>query len=96
MKQNRRSRFFTALVFFGVVFLGVTQLLVSNYLANLGEGLKREEEKIQELNFLDERLKKEIAQKKSLINLAEEAQKFGFEKESAILYLTPQIPVAMK
>ena len=95
-KSNRRSRLLLIFVIIFVAFLGIVQLFLSNRLSNLGENLEQEKVKMEELIAENQRLERELGEKESLIVIAEEAKRFGFEKIDSVYYLVPQIPVAMK
>ncbi len=85
--------FFTWILIF---ILFVLQILNFNHYATWGEKLNILENEKRIIEVENERLKKEIAQIGSLSFVKEKAQKAAFINASTYLYLTPQVPVALK
>ncbi len=95
-KNNRKAKLLLTIIIIFVVILGVAQVFLSNRLATLGEDLEQENLKTESLIAANQLLEQELREKESLIAIADEAKKLGFEKIASVYYLTPQVPVAMK
>lgn len=95
-KREKNSKVFTLLTFFAVGILALVQVILSNNLAILGEKIKTREVQINALSLENRQLEEELSQNWSLATLSEEAGKIGLVKADSIIYLTPQIPVALK
>ncbi len=79
-----------------VLILALAQLVVSYYLATLGEKLRQLEAKAAQLQQENRVLAEEISNNGSLSKISLKAQELGFTRTTAVLHLTPQIPVALK
>lgn len=79
-----------------VLILALAQLTVSHHLATLGGKLRELEAKINQLQQENGVLAEEISNVASLSKISLKAQEFGFVRTTAVLHLTPQIPVALK
>lgn len=79
-----------------ILVLAGFQLVISHGLATTGGKLRQWEEKTDLLEKENRILTEEINQMGSLARIANEAQKLGLVKSSKVLYLTPQIPVALE
>lgn len=81
---------------FTLVFLLLgTQIVISNLISTSGDQIQLLEQRKSSLNTQNEYIKKQIAQYTSLSNLYEKAQALGFEKNQSIVYLVPELNVAM-
>lgn len=96
LKREEKSKLFTLLTFFTVVILALSQVVLSNHLAILGEKIKTHQDQIDKLTLENTQLEGELSRSWSLVTLSEEAQKIGLVKANSIIYLAPQIPVALK
>jgi cell division protein FtsL len=90
---SRKLIFLTSLF---MVILFILQIINFNRFATWGEKLKRLENEAEALKEKNENLKKEITKKSTLSVVKNQAEKLDFTKVSSYLYLTPQVPVALK
>lgn len=98
-KQNERRKISRRLlwgVFTLIFILAIFQVIVGNRLSTSGEKLKELETLSLQLEEENRRQELELTMNRSLRKTEEEAQKLGMEKTTSFLYLTSQIPVAMK
>ncbi|MGB9706664.1 MAG: hypothetical protein ACPLXP_01125 [Microgenomates group bacterium] len=79
-----------------VLLLALAQLVVSHNLATLGGKLRQLEEKAAQLEEETRILTEEISSSTSLSKISLKAEELGFVRTTAVLHLTPQIPVALK
>ena len=98
MKKNSKNKKPILLIFviLLICFLSLGQLAVSHYLATMGEKLSLLEARADQLEKENQVLEEEIKTSGSLSKISTRAQEFGFVKTTAVLHLTPQIPVALK
>jgi hypothetical protein len=75
-------------------FLGLVQLLIANRLAAAGGSVRQLEVKAQQLEEENRLLEEEISRLGSLTAVSERAEALGFEKTTAVVYLTSPVPVA--
>jgi len=95
-KRNHKTPKLLIIVTSLVLILALTQLVVSYYLATLGEKLRQLEAKAAKLQQENRALAEEISGNGSLSKISLKAQELGFTRTTAVLHLTPQIPVALK
>ena len=79
-----------------VIVLSLVQLTISYWLATTGEKMRQWEEKTTLLEQQNKILSEEINRLGSLARVNEEARSLGLVKATNVLYLTPQIPVALE
>jgi len=79
-----------------VLILAMCQLAVSHHLATLGGRLRQLEAKALQLERENRILMEEINNSGSLSEISLKAEKLGFVRTTAVLHLTPQLPVALK
>lgn len=79
-----------------VLFLLVVQIVVSNRIANYGSHLSIIEQDIQNLTEINQKLEEKIASSSSLMTISVKAKQLGFNNNTNPLYLTHDIPVAIK
>ena len=79
-----------------VVFLALVELTISYGLATTGEKMRQWEEKTTLLEQQNKILSEEINRMGSLARVNNEAKNLGLVKTTSVLYLTPQIPVALE
>jgi cell division protein FtsL len=79
-----------------IALLFVLQIINFNRYATWGEKLKTLENQERILKIENERLEKEITEASSLSSVKKRAESLGFRKASSYLYLTSEIPVALK
>ena len=79
-----------------VVFLALVELTISYGLATTGEKMRQLEEKSALLEQQNKILSEEINRMGSLARVNNEAKNLGLVKAISVLYLTPQIPVALE
>jgi len=93
-KSEKKSKltFFVALL---VLVLALVQLFISYRLATAGEIVSQLELKADQIKQKNVLLEEEISRQGSLAQISQKAQEQGFVKNSQVLYLTPEIPVAM-
>lgn len=84
------------LIIFLVATLSLIQFILSHRLSTLGERYRFLEEKAKNLEEDNRILSEEISKIASLRNIASRAEELGLVKTTAVLHLTPQIPVALK
>jgi len=98
MKKSNKNKkpILLILLFLLISFLALGQLVVSHYLATMGEKLSLLEAKANQLEKENQVLEEEIKVSGSLSKISSRAKEFGFVKTTAVLHLTPQIPVALK
>jgi len=96
MKKNNKGSALLILVIFLVVFLTLGQLVVSHYLATMGEKLSLLEAEARRLERENQILEEEIKLSGSLFKISLRAQELGFVKTTVVLHLAPLIPVALK
>jgi len=98
MKRNVKNKKPILLIFIVllVCILALGQLVVSHYLATMGEKLSLLEAKANQLERENQILEEEIKASGSLSKISSLAKELGFVKTTAVLHLTPQLPVALK
>jgi len=96
MKKNNKKPVLLILVIFLVAFLALGQLVVSHYLATMGERLSSLEAKANQLEKENQILEEKIKESGSLSKISSRASELGLVKTTAVLHLTPQLPVALK
>jgi cell division protein FtsL len=96
MKKINKKPKLVYLIFGLVLVLAGAQLILSHWLATTGGKLRQWEEKTQSLEQQNRVLTEEINHMGSLSRIASEAQRLGLVKADKVLYLTPQIPVALE
>ncbi|MCX6724745.1 MAG: hypothetical protein NTV20_01425 [Candidatus Shapirobacteria bacterium] len=79
-----------------VVVLSLVQLTISYWLATTGGKMRQLEEKTTLLEQQNKILSEEINHLGSLARVNEEARSLSLVKATNVLYLTPQIPVALE
>jgi len=79
-----------------VLVLSLAQLFISFFLAANGGKLRQLEEKASLLEQENKILSEEIYRLGSLARINNEAKNLGFVKAGKVLYLTPQLPVALE
>ena len=79
-----------------LLILVSVQLIVSHHLATLGGKLRQLEIKTVQLEQENRLLAEKISGSGSLARISLKAQELGFVRTTAVLHLTPQIPVALK
>lgn len=94
-KKNKKSKLIVIITAL-VLVLALTQLVVSHHLATLGGKLRELETKITQLQQENGVLAEEISNVASLSKISLKAEELGFVRTTAVLHLTPQIPVALK
>lgn len=78
-----------------VFCLALVQLVITHQLATAGEAVKESETEASRLEEKNELLSQEINQLGSLRRIAQDAEKLGFVRNTNLLHLTPEVPVAM-
>lgn len=96
MKKTNKKPKLISLIIGLVLVLAGTQLVISHWLATTGGKLRQWEEKTEMLEQQNRVLTEEINQMGSLSRIASEAQRLGLVKADKVLYLAPQIPVALE
>jgi len=96
MKKNNKKPVLLILIITLTAFLSLGQLVVSHYLATMGEKLYLLEAKANQLERENQILEEEIKASGSLSKISLRAKELGFVKTTAVLHLTPQLPVALK
>jgi len=96
MKKNNKKPVLLILIILLTAFLALGQLVVSHYLATMGEKLSLLEAKANQLERENQILEEEIKASGSLSKISLRAKELGFVKTTAVLHLTPQLPVALK
>lgn len=96
LRQEENSKILSLTIGFLIAVLAVVQVLISNRLASFGEKLKDQEIEISQLSQKNLEIKKELSQSRSLGELTEAAKELGLTPANSIIYLTPEIPVALK
>jgi len=96
MKKNNKKPILLILIITLTAFLCLGQLVVSHYLATMGEKLSLLEAKANQLERENQILEEEIQASGSLSKISLRAKELGFVKTTAVLHLTPQLPVALK
>jgi len=96
MKKNNKKPVLLILIITLTAFLSLGQLVVSHYLATMGEKLSLLEAKANQLERENQILEEEIKASGSLSKISLRAKELGFVKTTAVLHLTPQLPVALK
>ena len=79
-----------------VLILLLAQMLISYRLAIAGEEVKSLEIAAQEIGDENQLLKERINQMGSLSRVQQQSRMLGLVKTNQVLYLTPQVPVALK
>jgi len=95
-KNNNKKPILLVLVIILTAFLALGELVASHYLATMGEKLSLLEAKASRLEKENQILEEKIKASGSLSKISLRAKEFGFVKTTAVLHLTPQIPVALK
>jgi len=96
MKKNNKKPVLLVLVIFLVAFLSLGQLVVSHYLATMGEKLSLLEARANQLEKENQILEEKIKENGSLSKISLRASELGFVKTTAVLHLAPQLSVALK
>jgi flagellar basal body-associated protein FliL len=98
MKKNNKNKKQILLIFIVllVCLLALGQLVVSHYLATMGEQLSLLEARANQLERENQILEEEIKAIGSLSKISLRAKELGFVKTTAVLHLTSQLPVALK
>lgn len=93
--DKKKKLSLTLLVVIMALALAFVQLFISHRLATAGEKVRQLEEKSAHIEAKN-RLKEEaISQLGSLNAIAQKAAELGYVKTVSVLYLTPQVPVAL-
>jgi cell division protein FtsL len=75
--------------------LALAQLTITYGLSTTGGRMRQLEEKAETLSQQNRVLTEEINQMGSLTRIAQQAQSLGLVKANQVLYLVPQVPVAL-
>ena len=97
MKKKQTKKFVNLVRFFlfFILLLALVQIYVSYRLATAGKqvaGLENEALKIRDEN---QELQEEISYLGSLAVVSEKAHQLGFKTTQEVVYLTPEVPVAL-
>lgn len=96
-RHTSESRSYLPLLLGSIIcLLLLVQVYVSNRLANTGVEVAEIEREIEELVEENEMFRQKTASASSLLTLKERAHHLGFVKPTAPVYLSRDIPVALK
>jgi len=95
-KSKNKKPIFLIFIVILVFLLSLGQLIVSHYLATMGEKLSLLEARAKQLEKENQILEEKIKANGSLSKISSRAQELGLVKTTAVLHLTPQLPVALK
>ena len=95
-KSKNKKPIFLIFIVILVFLLSLGQLIVSHYLATMGEKLSLLEARAKQLEKENQILEEKIKTNGSLSKISSRAQELGLVKTTAVLHLTPQLPVALK
>lgn len=93
--KQKRKRIFPKVVIFVALILALVQLTISHRLASSGGRLNELENQASQVQKEIRLLEEEVNQMGSLSVVSQKAELLGMEKTQKIIYLRPQLPVAL-
>ena len=97
MKEKQTKKFFNLVKFFlfFILLLALVQIYVSHRLATAGKLVAELENETLKIRDENQKLREEISHLGSLSVVFEKAHKLGFKTTKEVVYLTPEVPVAL-
>ena len=92
----KKTAVFISMLLFTILTLSVVQVVVANMLSTKGVELGRLQDDIKKYKTVNSLLAERLLEETSLTRISSNAALLGFSKESSQLYLSNQLPLAVK
>lgn len=95
LKKDRRTAILISILIFLVAVLAVIRVVIANRLVDASEKLRTADRKIEAIKEANQNVFEALRQPQSITYVEEKAKTLGYTKAERLVFLSPQIQVAL-